>query len=153
MTERSACIEFGPIFPGGQCGFLNLVSTFLTSVLDLDVTMDIGQHFSFSAYRSNLSLASQRAILMLFFYACYSTLYLPQGWLYTAICIGLPKSRLVPLQIVLNAATRLVAHIHRFSHICNFYNRTTLLASLSARIQIRCINYETLLGLASCYII
>ena len=37
-----------------------------------------------------------------------------------SLLIGLPKSRLAPLQSVLNAAARLIAHIPRFSHISTF---------------------------------
>src|SRR6218665_445264 len=37
-----------------------------------------------------------------------------------SLLIGLPKSRLAPLQSVLNAAARLIARIPRFSHISTF---------------------------------
>src|SRR6218665_2563109 len=44
-----------------------------------------------------------------------------------SLLIGLPKSRLAPLQSVLNAAARLIARIPRFSYIY-FNDRTAPLA-------------------------
>src|SRR6218665_2308502 len=46
-----------------------------------------------------------------------------------SLLIGLPKSRLAPLQSVLNVAARLIARIPRFSHIIYFHDRKAPLAS------------------------
>src|SRR6218665_1892621 len=67
---------------------------------------------------------------------------------------GLPKSRLAPLQSVLNAAARLIARIPRFSHISTFMTEQLHWLSLSARIHFKIIFlvYKAFLGLAPSYL-
>src|SRR6218665_2763261 len=68
--------------------------------------------------------------------------------------IGLPKSRLAPLQSVLNAAARLIARIPRFSHISTFMTEQLYWLPLSARIHFKIIFlvYKAFLGLAPSYL-
>src|SRR6218665_2368789 len=56
-----------------------------------------------------------------------------------SLLIGLPKSRLAPLQSVLNAAARLIARIPRFSHISTFMTEQLHWLPLSARIHFKII--------------
>src|SRR6218665_3167259 len=64
--------------------------------------------------------------------------------------IGLPKSRLAPLQSVLNAAARLIARIPRFSPISTFITEQLHWLPFSARIHFKIIFlvYKAFLGLA-----
>src|SRR6218665_419290 len=70
------------------------------------------------------------------------------------LLIGLPKSRLAPLQSVLKAAARLIARIPRFSHISNFMTEKLHWLPLSARIHFKIIFlvYKAFLGLAPSYL-
>src|SRR6218665_2318694 len=54
-----------------------------------------------------------------------------------SLLIGLPKSRLAPLQSVLNAAARLIARIPRFSHISTFMTEQLHWLPLSSRIHFK----------------
>src|SRR6218665_3197774 len=56
-----------------------------------------------------------------------------------SLLIGLPKSRLAPLQSVLNAAARLIARIPRFSHISTFMTEQLQWLPISARIHFKII--------------
>src|SRR6218665_4072536 len=71
-----------------------------------------------------------------------------------SLLIGLPKSRLAPLQSVLNAAARLIARIPRFSHISTFMTEQLHWLPLSARIHFKIIFlvYKAFLGLAPSYL-
>ena len=71
-----------------------------------------------------------------------------------SLLIGLPKSRLAPLQSVLNAAARLIARIPRFYHMSTFMTEKLHWLSLSARIQFKIIFliYKAFLGLAPSYL-
>src|SRR6218665_2310506 len=71
-----------------------------------------------------------------------------------SLLIGLPKSRLAPLQSVLNAASRLIARISRFSHISTFMTEKLHWLPLSVRIHFKTIFlvYKAFLGLASSYL-
>src|SRR6218665_1307946 len=71
-----------------------------------------------------------------------------------SLLIGLPKSRLAPLQSVLNAAARLIAHIPQFSHISTFMMEKLHWLPLSARIHFKIIFlvYKAFLGLAPSYL-
>ena len=53
------------------------------------------------------------------------------------ILIGLPKSRLAPLQSVLKAAACLIARIPRFSHISTVMTNKLHWLPLAARIQLK----------------
>src|SRR6218665_946190 len=66
------------------------------------------------------------------------------------LLIGLPKSRLAPLQSVLNSASRLIARIPRFSHTSTFMTEQLHWLLLSARIHFKIIFlvYKAFLGLA-----
>src|SRR6218665_2282894 len=68
--------------------------------------------------------------------------------------IGLPKSRLAPLQSVLNAAACLIALIPRFSHISTFMTEQLHWLPLYARIHFKIIFlvYKAFLGLAPSYL-
>src|SRR6218665_1376705 len=71
-----------------------------------------------------------------------------------SLLIGLPKSRLAPLQSVFNAAARLIARIPRFSHISTFMTEQLHWLPLSARIHFKIIFlvYKAFLGLAPSYL-
>src|SRR6218665_3021847 len=99
--------------------------TFLSSVRDLGVTLD--NTFSFSAHISNLSRSSfyhlrhlravRRSVSIPVFKSMVHAFVCSRIDYCNSLLIGLPKSRLAPLQSVLNAAARLIARIPRFSHI------------------------------------
>src|SRR6218665_3725454 len=115
---------------------LKLDFAFLTSVRDLGVTLD--NTLSFSAHISNLSRSSfyhlrrlravRRSVSMPSFKSMVNAFVCSRIDYCNSLLIGLPKSRLAPLQSVLNAAARLIARIPRFSHIY-FHDRTAPLAS------------------------
>ena len=73
-----------------------------------------------------------------------------------SLLIGLPKSRLAPLQSVFNAAAvySLIARILRFSHISTFMTENLHWLPLSARIHFKIIFlvYKAFLGLAPSYL-
>ena len=71
-----------------------------------------------------------------------------------SLLIGLPKSRLAPLQSVLNAAARLIARIPRFSYISTFMTEQLHWLPLSARTHFKIIFlvYKAFLGLAPSYL-
>ena len=71
-----------------------------------------------------------------------------------SLLIGLPKSRLAPLQSVLDAAARLIARIPRFSHISTFMTEQFHWLPLSARIRFTIIFlvYKTFMSLAPSYL-
>ena len=99
--------------------------TFLTSVRDLGVTLD--NTLSFSADVSNLSRSSFYHLRRLRAVRRSVSMPVLRSMVHAFVCsridycnfllIGLPKSRLAPLQSVLNAAARLIAPIPQFSHI------------------------------------
>ena len=71
-----------------------------------------------------------------------------------SLLISLPKSRLAPLQSVLNAAVRLIARIPRFSHTCisTFMTEQLHWLPLSAQIHFIILVYIAFLGLAPSYL-
>jgi len=71
-----------------------------------------------------------------------------------SLLVGLPKSRLSPLQSVLNAAARLIARLPRYSHISTFMSDHLHWLPLTARIHFKIIllTYRALLGLAPTYL-
>ena len=119
--------------------------TFLTSVRDLDVTLD--STLSFSAHISSLyrscfyhlrrlrairrSVASPTFSSMVHAFICSCIDY------YNSLLIGLPKLRLAPLQSVLNAAARLIARLPRFSHISTFMTEHLHWLPITARINFK----------------
>src|SRR5688572_32912190 len=67
-----------------------------------------------------------------------------------SLLAGLPKCRLSPLQLVLNAAARLIARLSRFSHISTFMTEHLHWLPLIARIwfKILFLTSRVFLGLA-----
>src|SRR6218665_2472534 len=71
-----------------------------------------------------------------------------------SLLIGLPKSRLAPLQSVHNAAARLIARIPRFSRLSTSMTEKLHWLPLSAQIHFKIIflDYKAFLGLALSYL-
>src|SRR5688572_26884314 len=71
-----------------------------------------------------------------------------------SLLAGLPKCRLSPLQLVLNAAACLITRLPRFSHISTFMTQHLHWLPLIARIlfKILFLTSRVLLGLASPYL-
>src|SRR6218665_3509245 len=130
--------------------------TFLTSVRDLGVTLD--NTLSFSAHISNLSRSSfyhlRRLRVMPVFKSMVHAVVCSRIDYCNSLLIGLPRSRLAPLQSVLNAAARLIARIPQFSHISTFMTYQLHWLPLSARIHFKIIFlvYKAFLGLAPSYL-
>src|SRR6218665_1254707 len=101
---------------------------FLSSVRDLDVTLD--SSLSFSNHISNLTRTSYFHLRCLRDISKSDSTYVFTSIIHAFFCsridycdsllIGLPKVRLSPLQTVLNASAQLIAHIPRISHISSF---------------------------------
>src|SRR6218665_1369609 len=136
--------------------------TFLTSFRDLGVTLD--NTLSFSAHISNLSRSSFYHLRRLRAVRCSVSMPVFKSMVHAfaysrvdycnSLIIGVPKSRLAPLQSVLNAAARLIARIPRFSHISTFMTENLHWLPLSARIHFKIIFlvYKAFLGLAPSYL-
>src|SRR6218665_4097911 len=104
---------------------------------------------SFSAHISNSFRSSFPHLRRLRAVRCYAFVCSRIDYC-NSLLIGLPKSRLAPLQSVLNAAARLLARIPRFSHISTFMTEQLHWLPLSARIHFKIIFlvYKAFLGLA-----
>src|SRR6218665_2385341 len=136
--------------------------TVLTSVRDLGVSLD--NTLSFSAHISNLSQSSfyhlrrlravRRSVFMPVFKSMVHAFVSSRIDYCNFLLIGLPKSRLAPLQSVLNAAAGLIYRIPRFSHISTSMTEQLHWLPLSARIHFKIIFlvYKAFLGLPPSYL-
>src|SRR6218665_2575700 len=99
--------------------------TFHTTVCDLGVTLDSA--LTFSQHISNLTRSSyfqlrrlrtiRKAVSVPIFTSIVHAFVCSRIDYCNSLLIGLPKTRLSPLQTVLNAAARLIARLPRYSHI------------------------------------
>src|SRR6218665_3972465 len=99
--------------------------TFHTTVRDLGVTLDSA--LTFSQHISNLTRSShfqlrrlrtiRKAVSVPIFTSIVHAFVCSRIDYCNSLLIGLPKTRLSPLQTVLNAAARLIARLPRYSHI------------------------------------
>ena len=119
--------------------------TFSTSVRDLGVTLDSSLTFSehitqltrssyfqlrrIKAIRRSVSSSTLTSIVHAF--VCSRIDYC------NSVLVGLSKVRLSPIQSVLNAAARLIAHLPKFSHISSFMINQLHWLPLTARIQFK----------------
>jgi hypothetical protein len=119
--------------------------TFSTTVRDLGVTLD--NTLSFAEHISNLSRSSfyhlrrlravRRSVPSSIFSTMVHAFICSRIDYCNSLLIGLPKSRLSPLQSVLNAAARLIARLPRFSHISIFMTEHLHWLPLFARIRFK----------------
>src|SRR6218665_1919884 len=132
--------------------------SFHTTVRDLGVTLDSA--LTFSQHISNLTRSSyfqlrrlrtiRKAVSVLIFTSIVHAFVCSRSDYCNSLLIGLPKSRLAPLQSVLNAAARLIDRIPRFSHISTFMTEQLHWLPLSTLIHFKIIIlvYNAFLGLA-----
>src|SRR6218665_3499797 len=117
--------------------------TFHTTVSDLGVTLDsaltLSQHISNLTRSSYFQLRRLRTIRKAVYVPIYTSIV--QAFVCSRIdycnslLIGLPKTRLSPLQTVLNAAARLIARLPRYSHISYYIKKPLHWLPISTRIE------------------
>src|SRR6218665_979222 len=105
--------------------------SFHTTVRDLGVTLDSA--LTFSQHISNLTRSSyfqlrrlrtiRKAVSVLIFISIVHAFVCSRIDYCNSLLIGLPKTRLSPLQTVLNAAARFIARLPRYSHIPYYTSR------------------------------
>src|SRR6218665_2238412 len=117
--------------------------TFHTTVRDLGVTLDSA--LTFSQHISNLTRSSyfqlrrlrtiRKAVSVPIFTSIVHAFIYPRIDYCNSLLIGLPKTRLSPLQTVLNAAARLIARLPRYSHISYYIKEHLHWLPISTRIE------------------
>src|SRR6218665_1702491 len=117
--------------------------TFHTTVRDLGVTLDSA--LTFSQNISNLTRSSYFQLRRLRTIRKAVSVHIFTSIVHAFVCsridycnslpIGLPKTRLSPLQTVLNAAARLIARLPRYSHISYYIKEHLHWLPISTRIE------------------
>src|SRR6218665_456680 len=117
--------------------------TFHTTVRDLGVTLDSA--LTFSQHISNLTRSSyfqlrrlrtfRKAVSVPIFTSIVHAFVCSRIDYCNSLLIGLPKTRLSPLQTVLNAAARLIARLPRYSYISYYIKEHLHWLPISTRIE------------------
>ena len=137
--------------------------SFSASVRDLGVTLDC--QLTFKKHISNLTRASyfhlrrlrviRRSVSSSVFTTLVHAFVSSRIDYCNSLLIGLPKTRLAPLQSVLNTAARLIARLPRYSHISAFMVKELHWLPLHARIQFKVLSviFKAQRGLGPKYIL
>src|SRR6218665_60020 len=114
------------------CRFPHLA--FHTTVRDLGVTLDSALTRS-SYFQLRRLRTIRKAVYVPVFTSTVHAFVCSRIDYCNSFLIGLPKTRLSPLQTVLNAAARLIARLPRYSHISSYINEHLHWLPISTRIE------------------